>query len=500
MKKILAAILALASIATFAACASSTDSGNADTTAQSGNSADTTVADTAEALSNDEMYAKVKNGIEAIDYEGYTFTIMDREEANWGTYDVFAETETGDPINDAVYRRNATLEELYNIKIAEKREKHGYTSTNPSMVLAKLVLANEDSIDLVTDGLCYLGTSLAVPGLVFDLNSLAGLNLDADHWDQRMNEEMSVANKLYFATGDVSIMDNEGTWCVLFNKGILNDLSLDDPYALVNDGTWTLATMHEMSKKATLDLDGDGQLGDNDQWGLFSEYFNVYALWAGSGEKITTKNDNDIPELTLFNERSVSVFEKSMDFHMDTTACLPRDRHSSNSSIVLNDLYKEGKALFVYGGLFLVSQFRDSEVDFGILPCPKYDEIQDEYHNSYSFANITAYSIPITAGNIDRTANIFESMAALSKYSLTPAYYDITLEGKFLRDEESAGMIDIILATRNFDLGTVFNFGGTFSLFQKLYESGSYDMASQYAAIESTAQNEINEFVASLNK
>ena len=39
---------------------------------------------------------------------------------------------------------------------------------------------------------------------------------------------------------------------------------------------------------------------------------------------------------------------------------------------------------------------------------------------------------------------MLEAMAAKSKYTLQKAYYDICLEGKFMRDEESSAMLDII--------------------------------------------------------
>ena len=64
-------------------------------------------------------------------------------------------------------------------------------------------------------------------------------------------------------------------------------------------------------------------------------------------------------------------------------------------------------------------------------------------------------------------------MAHLSKYTLTPASYDQTLIGKATRDMESEPMIELILRTRNFDLGIVFDWGGVSRTVQNLKDSGT---------------------------
>ena len=165
----------------------------------------------------------------------------------------------------------------------------------------------------------------------------------------------------------------------------------------------------------------------------------------------------------------------------------------------INADFGEGKGLFVYGGMMLISQFRASDVDFGVIPAPKFDEAQDQYYSTYSNSNTTAYVIPITASDTSRTGNILEQMAILSQYSLTPAYYDVSLQGKFLRDEESAGMIEIILSTRNFDIGSVFDWGKIRTMFtNELYMKKSTDFASAYAAVETAAKAAIAAYVDKL--
>jgi len=491
LKKILAGLLALFTVASFAACAS--DNGTAsDTTA-----ADTTAVDANAEPSEADLYAAAKASMPEADYEGHEFLVVDREDVTgmkWHTRDVFAETETGDPINDAVYERNMILEEAYNIKIKERP----ITLYQGAKTVVTEIMAGDETFDTITDSLSAISKTLAVPGYVIDLNTVPEMDLSKDYWDQNMNEYLSINNKIFLASGDISIMDNLGTWAMLFNKDMVSDYNLDDPYENVRAGTWTLDLFYDMCKVTAVDLDGDGEMTETDQWGFLSENYNTFALWMASGERLTKMNDDGVPELCMYNDRSVAVLEKVQKIMVDPSITITGSEHSNNMYGIIDD-FGAGKGLFHYGGLMLVTDYRDDDINFGIVPAPKYDENQDNYYSCYSNSNTTAYAIPITATDVSRTGTILEQMAILSQFTLTPAYYDVTLEGKAFRDEESKEMVDIILADRNYDIGSIYDWGTIQSIFQnEFYAKKSSDFASAYAAIEESAIAAIEEFIESL--
>nr|MBQ4319787.1 hypothetical protein [Clostridia bacterium] len=492
MKRLISLLLLTSMLISAAACSSQSDNNTDDTTAASGDTADTVT--TAAEPTDEELLAAAKASVTEKDYDGYEFKIGTRSESvAWATIDVFAEEQDGDPINDAVYERNTFISERLNITI--KSLSPGYSVADD---VKTSVLAAEHKYDAVTDGLYQLADRLAITGSLIDFNEIPGIDLSADCWDSELTTGLSVNDRVYFATGDISIMDNYGTWCLLFNKDIMKDYNLDDPYGMVRNGSWVFDEMYGMVKKVARDLDGDGVMGDWDQYGMLTEDFNTFGFWSASGEKIITKDKDDLPVLSLYNERSESVFRKVIEMQLDTTNVMGSDRHKKTnvpSGIDPVDMmFKGGYSLFIFGGLWLVSDYRDSEVDFGILPAPKFDENQDSYHSTYSYSNCTAYSIPITATELELTCDVMQAMALISKYTLTPAYYDVALEGKFLRDEESKDMIDLVLATRNYDLGSIFNWGGSYSIFSELYRAKSTDFSSKYSANESKITTAIEEF------
>ena len=51
--------------------------------------------------------------------------------------------------------------------------------------------------------------------------------------------------------------------------------------------------------------------------------------------------------------------------------------------------------------------------------------------------------MPTNASDPERTEIILEALSAESRYTVQPAYYDISLKGKYIRDEECADMLDI---------------------------------------------------------
>jgi len=74
----------------------------------------------------------------------------------------------------------------------------------------------------------------------------------------------------------------------------------------------------------------------------------------------------------------------------------------------------------------------------------KYEPSQEGYFTTYNYANASSLSIPVTNSRPSETGLVVEALAAESMYTLTPAYYDIALERKYMRDEESREMLDII--------------------------------------------------------
>ena len=87
-----------------------------------------------------------------------------------------------------------------------------------------------------------------------------------------------------------------------------------------------------------------------------------------------------------------------------------------------------------------------------------------------------------------------QAMAILSDYYVTPAYYDVTITGKALRDENSEEMLNIILDSAVYDMARMYNWGSFASGIAGDLK-GEKDFASQYAKKETSVQTAIQKTI-----
>ncbi|MCL2519255.1 MAG: hypothetical protein FWF15_11900, partial [Oscillospiraceae bacterium] len=84
-----------------------------------------------------------------------------------------------------------------------------------------------------------------------------------------------------------------------------------DLYELVKANKWTLDSMNEVIKGISSDLNGDGQMTEEDLYGFISGDCALGFFYAG-GNMYTKKDADNIPYYDILTERSVSTFEKAL--------------------------------------------------------------------------------------------------------------------------------------------------------------------------------------------
>ena len=293
------------------------------------------------------------------------------------------------------------------------------------------------------------------------------LDLTKDYWDQRANADLSIGGRMYYTTGDIGVVDNMCTHCMLFNKEMVRQYGFDDPYELVKDDKWTLETLGTMVRAVGEDANQDGVYDENDVYGLLTWLDNVQAILAGAGERVCKVNDNGELVLTLYNERVVNLYDDFTALVYDESHVFnyQYDRKTADRSPVdvwdknRVNMFNNNQAMFYFTMLTTVPRHRDSTTDFGILPYPKYDESQKDYGHGIGVNQTAFICVPEMVTNDARTGFVLEELSYQGKKLLTPAYYEQTLIGQYTRDEESADMLDLIFATRVYDVGLYYNIG-----------------------------------------
>jgi len=457
--------------------------GGAPDKAEDGNKADVNVPDEQGGETDENAgEPRIEPELPDMDFGGYKFTFLTLlyDGDDWvgdKPFELVAEEITGgDPINDAVFKRNMKIMEKFNIDVEmtalpdhAAALKRAVGAGDP--IYDAAVMFNNDVPGIVTNG------------ALTNVDELKFIDLSKPWWDPAVNST-SVANKNFLMAGDLLILDNEATNAVLFNKGLMADLGLELPYDLVKGGKWTMDVFNDYIKGASKDLNGDGKMAwADDQWGFVAFNDTLHALFVAGGGTLALKDGGDIPYMTLTSPRNLSVMDKVFDimYNKDEVLNVQSDVSNSNDwSAAFYGSFEENRALFLWARLRVVEKYRGMESDFGILPLPKFDEGQDKYHSVVNSYTGVLLGVPKSAENLDRVGIILEALSAESKYTLRPAYYDVVLQRKYTRDEESSEMLDIIFGNRVYDVGAVYSFGGVFLDFIALCNRSNRDIMSYY--------------------
>ncbi len=449
-------------------------------------------------VSADDEETEVPLTLPARDFGGqnFHFYVMGIERnANNYSVEIFSEEQNGEVINDAVYNRNLILADTWNYTITERPSASGESL---SATIEQQVTAGDDTFQVAMLNLTD-GSALMTKGMLSDLNQMPHMDMSKPWWDGAIADDLTIGGKQMAAMGDINIMDNNATWAVFFNKKLLVDNGLDMPYDMVNEGTWTYDQFHVMSQAVANDLDGNGSMDDQDLWGTVGAAENTTFMFFSSGERFTEKDENDIPQLKPLSDRTYSVLEEIFAIQCDNESTLLVENAQKSYNNAWSDLiranFRNDLALFYVAGLLTYTLMREMESEYGLLPLPKLDEAQTNYCTTINQGNCSTVTVPISCTDPDAVGFMLETLAYESRSTLTPAYFDVALQRKYMSDEESRGMLSIILENRTIDLAVAFGWGNMFGTLSGMTTSKSTDFASKYAGMSSSMESAMQKFV-----
>ena len=417
---------------------------------------------------------------EGTSYDGYEFRVLARGVGKWACRDMYAEEEVGEALSDAVYRRNQYVTDKLGVTFSQVTVEN---DDDLSSQAQKSISAGDDDFDIVWMGSQKL-TALTLDGLFTDLNNIGTLDLSNEWWDQKAVSNLTINGKTFMTTGDISVIGNYATYVMAFNKTIHDDYKLDDLYSLVKDGKWTFEKLASMSKQVSGDLNGDGKFDENDKFGFMTYWSDYPGFMFACGGSFSKPEGNTL--VTNYNtERVISQLTDLAALHRENSTFF------FQNDDIANKIFLEGRTLFSFRTLINLNYYRDMETDYGILPVPKYDEEQDEYHCGVHAYGLSLIAVPVTAKDAGRTGLILELMGYKSKEVLTPAFYDTTLKGKYFRDEESGEMLDIIFSSRVYDIGYYSNWGDLHTTLEGMSRSDSDGFASVFESIRPSVEESL---------
>jgi len=484
MKRILSVAILTAMLCSMASCGEGTKP-TTDTTA--------TQVDTSAALTGREA---VSDNLPDKNFGGETFTIMDRTKMK---FEFEAEEETGDLINDAIYKRNGRVADRFNVtfKYFTMDCLWGEQATAFNNALRSSVLAGDGAFDLVA------GYAATIPGLVSDGIFVNWADLDyvdftKPWWSESVADELTINGKSFMVTGDISLALWRGMTCFFFNKQLAESYNVGNMYDIVKSGQWTFDKLIALTKDVYKDIDGDGEKTEGDLYGLLCMRDTEVDNMKESFEiKVTKKNEKGFPELCFVNEKTINAVKKLNSYIHDSGNVLFPKVGGDTGRTALAQAFSESRGIFFTSTLGVTDTLRSMDDDFGIIPYPKYDENQEKYRCS-SLDEFSLFLIPVDAKNLEKMAIITEALCAESYKVVVPTFYDIALKTKNARDDDSAEMIDLIRDGLTFDWGYLHSgaLGGAGHLFVNLIRQNDNNVASTYDSKAPTYEENLEKILA----
>ncbi len=438
-----------------------------------------------------------------MDWEGREFNVLayDSERNQFDNFEIYAESENGDVVNDAIFRRNTAIEDKYNVKIKQTMTENSDWTNATLSEFRRSTLAAENIYDLAFVSLGSVGTA-AREGLFADLYDADYINFSKDWWNPEVNETLELNGRLFFTTSDFSLRDKNRTYILVYNTNLVEDFKLGSPVELVRSGDWTFDTVAEWTKAVAGDLNGNSEIDPDDRFGIVSDsYHGFTAFFTGMDNFIMNQNNGNL-EITIATEHAVNTVERILSISEDPQLFMyPEDwkgKVEGDHWGISSETFYAGRALFATSFVHSLQNYSAKCTDnYGIIPYPKYDEEQEGY---YALADIHSmvFGIPTQALDPDFSGFMLEALSHGSTNTSLNAYYEIAAKTKYTYDPDSAEMLDVIFDGIRYDLGTIYKISGLDQFFYKFGGKASKNFTSDFAAIKTAAEEDIKKLTEDL--
>ena len=399
------------------------------------------------------------------------------------------ESKRGDPMSDTVYERAINIKDHLGVTLKLEQEPDDYAA-----YIRTLVQAGEDAYQLVmTHGLEGAGT-LVSTNCLYNYAEFEDINLDAPYWNQGIMNDAKYGERYLLGYGDFGLSH---VHALIFNKDMMSEYNMQEPYQLVDDQKWTLDRFISIASTVAKD-NGDGQWDQNDTYGLTGwcgTYMTSFVV--ASGINVVDQDEDGVYTLgyTKDQEKMSNLTDKLIAMGNADYAYLWGG--GSTSTVDFTD----GTTLFQFYDAADLAILRSSSVRFGVVPFPKWDDAQEDYRCLSMNGFMTVPSV------IKNPAMVGQTLELLGYYTapVKVAFYEDLLGSKLSEAPEDARMLDVIWTHQIFDPIMLTADRGqqmmdAFYLPSTQVSSGQNTLSSKLKALDKSVNNALKAFYKKANQ
>lgn len=465
MKKSLSFILALLfCLLSVTSCGEPASDPAGDVSADAGDS----VAEAPAAEETEPAETELSDDLPDTDLAGYEFRIFSEKWSDGveAASRIMADEYNGEVVNDALCDSTMTVEERFNCSIVmleggDPYEMEGNTKT--------IILAGDDGFDIAVghDGIMR---SMGTQGMFYNMKDIEQFNFDKPWWTPTM--ELEYCGQLFFASTYLSHTNLHWTRALMFNKDFMTNLNIEFPYDTVREGKWTFDAMTTLVEGTFTDVDGNGTYSTGDKLGFSTGCETLYCLQESLDLSAYTRMDDGSMALDFDLERADTALSK-----LRALASTP-DFYYNGSSQFTAEVFETGNSLMVLGQIGdAYTTYRACDFNYGFLPCPKLDEMQENYINC---CTDMPWAIPktISESQGDIIGTIVEALSCYNYKNVLPAYFEVAMKSRTADSPDDAEMLQLIADTRT--ISFAYTYGLTYNEYLGDLLNSNAELASYY--------------------
>ena len=445
---------------------------------------------TASAESEDET--EIRDNLPAdLNYGGDTIVFINDDTGMNLPDEVYVEGFNSDPVNDAIYERNRTVEARLNVKIDRVLAKNDWVV---NQVITSVNSGSSD-YDIMVER-CWRGAPKTIEGYFANLRESEYLDFDQPWWTQDYNKVMSYKGMQFAVTGSMLLSSYRRTHTTVFNKKLFTDANQAYLYDYVENGTWTLDKQNSLAPLLSRDNGNGVQDENSDTFGFVTNtYTSADPYWSACDIDIVRTVGGDGYEWVFDPARMSDAMDKILQlFYSEKgTFCLTDDDSLQSKT---SNIFADGRAAMATLCIIMLedSKLRNMEDEYGVVPMPKFDEAQANYQ-SYMHDAYTIASIPTTVqgDELSKVSAVLEAMGSAGYNIVRPMYYETTLRTKIAQDPQSAAMMELIINGIQIDPGIVFshNLGSFHQGIQDIVKSRNNSSTSYFKSKAAIAKKNL---------
>ncbi len=406
----------------------------------------------------------------------------------------WVEENKSDTMSAAVYERQEKVRAHIGVEIigSQTETVKGYIQPFKTAIKNK-----DDSVHLLVSHVFYGIDGFITGNYITDFNDIPEINLDAPYWNLDVMDQISINGKRFLGFSDLNILY---THVLSFNKEMLSKYEdqLDESiYSMVENYRWTIDKMMWLASLAYIDTNSDGKTND-DIFGLVG-YQSVpfIGFMHASNINLVDMNEKGDYVISVYND-------KNMQKMSDLVAKLSELSRSDYANLMGGYFYNgmtTGMALMELSSTFKLHNYLSSDVKFGVVPFPMYNEEQkDVGYRSLQWGGYLC--VPSYLSNAQMVGETVELLSYYSK-NVNVAFYEKLLGKQVANEPNDRKMLDIVWDSVCSDFGqTYFSVIESTNFIYMLPEitkvGATENLASYIATYEGIANRNLKKFISNV--